>query len=117
MNSPEPIRSQSRPPHTHHGVNRREFFRLSATAGAGLALAKLKAGPFGAPLDITGPGAIRFAVIGDFGETLPDQTFPLDRVAAMIQSWSPDFIVSVGDNNYVLGEAATIDVNVGKNFT
>jgi hypothetical protein len=32
----------------------------------------------------------------------------------MIESWKPDFITTVGDNNYPLGEAATIDRNIGK---
>lgn len=41
----------------------------------------------------------------------------MDRLGAMIRSWDPDFLVSVGDNNYILGEAATIDTNIGKNFT
>lgn len=103
--------------HSHHGINRREFFRVTTTAGTGLALARIPAAGALFPPPPTGPGAIRFAIIGDYGETLADQAFPLDTVAAMIRSWSPDFIVSTGDNNYVLGEAATIDVNVGKNFT
>lgn len=98
-------------------MNRREFFRVSTTAGTGLALARLPAVGSLFPPAPTGPGAIRFAIIGDYGETLADQAFPLDTVAAMIRSWNPDFIVSAGDNNYVLGEASTIDVNIGKNFT
>jgi len=60
---------------------------------------------------------VRFAIIGDFGETLRDQEFPVDRLGAMIRSWNPDFVVSVGDDNYILGEASTIDTNIGKNFT
>ena len=102
---------------SHPGISRRDFFRVTGAAGTGLALTALGAERFGAPTNPTGPGAIRFAIIGDYGETLANQTFPLDRVAAMIRSWNPDFVVSTGDNNYVLGEAATIDVNIGKNFT
>ncbi|MDX2080944.1 MAG: Calx-beta domain-containing protein [Terrimicrobiaceae bacterium] len=95
-------------------ISRRDFLKLSGAAGA----AWMLGGPqLAAQTNPTGPGAVRFAVIGDFGETLADETFPLDHVAAMVRSWNPDFVVSVGDNNYVLGEAATIDVNIGKNFT
>ena len=37
-------------------------------------------------------------------------------VAALIQSWQPDFIITTGDNNYPSGAANTIDANVGKYF-
>ncbi len=93
-------------------MNRRDFLRLSGAAALTLGSGKLAA-----QTTPTGIGAIRFAVIGDFGETLADQSFPLDHVAAMIRSWNPDFIVSAGDNNYVFGLAETIDINIGKNFT
>ncbi|MCB0119599.1 MAG: metallophosphoesterase, partial [Anaerolineales bacterium] len=55
---------------------------------------------------------IIFAVIGDFG--LAGQ--PLLDVSNLIKSWSPDFIVTVGDNNYPNGGADTIDDNVGQYF-
>ncbi len=95
-------------------MNRRDFLRLAGGTAAALALGRTKLFAQTIP---TGPGAIRFAVIGDFGQTFPHQTFPLDHVAAMIRSWNPDFVVSVGDNNYQLGLAATADVNIGKNFS
>jgi len=115
----------SLPPHFHHphaqrgpgGMNRRDFIRWTGLGAAGLALSSPAAKAMSNLTNPTGPGAIRFAVIGDYGETLADQTFPLDRVAEMIRSWSPDFVVTTGDNNYVLGQAETIDVNIGKNFT
>ena len=57
-------------------------------------------------------GVIRFAVIGDYGSG--------DRVekevAQMVESWKPDFITTVGDNNYPTGQAETIDQNVGRFF-
>jgi hypothetical protein len=62
------------------------------------------------------PAAVNFVMIGDYGQTTPEQTLPVDRLAAMIEGWSPDFIVALGDNNYIAGYADTIDVNVGKNF-
>jgi hypothetical protein len=58
------------------------------------------------------PDAIRFAVIGDFGIGNANEQF----VADMIHSWSPDFIVSTGDNNYPSGRASTIDKAVGKYY-
>ena len=116
MNTNSSPKPHSHAAGSHHGLNRRDFVRLAAT-GTGLAVTQLAARGIGAPTTPTGPGAIRFALIGDFGETLADQTFPVDRVGALIRSWNPDFVVTSGDNNYVLGEAATIDVNVGKNFT
>jgi tartrate-resistant acid phosphatase type 5 len=55
-------------------------------------------------------GSIRFAVIGDYG----DHSQAEADVASLIKSWNPDFIVTTGDNNYPLGEAATMDQNVGQ---
>lgn len=54
----------------------------------------------------------RFALIGDYG--LADQS-ELD-VANLVMSWKPDFIVTLGDNNYYLGQAATIDQNIGQYY-
>ena len=56
--------------------------------------------------------ATRFAVIGDFGDDSPDQA----DVATLIKSWDVDFIITVGDNNYDWGLAATIDANIGKYY-
>ncbi len=53
---------------------------------------------------------ITFAVIGDFGSGNANE----QEVAALVKSWNPDFIITVGDNNYPDGEAATIDANIGK---
>ncbi len=41
--------------------------------------------------------AVRFAVIGDFGAGL--DTYE-GKVAALVRSWNPDFIITVGDNRY-----------------
>jgi len=57
-------------------------------------------------------GYLRFAVIGDYGSG--DQAEA--DVAALVKSWNPDFIVTVGDNNYPLGAASTIDENIGKYY-
>lgn len=57
-------------------------------------------------------GVIRFAVIGDYGSG----DHVAKQVAQMIDSWKPEFITTVGDNNYPAGEAQTIDQNVGRFF-
>jgi len=59
------------------------------------------------------PDSVRFAVIGDFGD---DGSAEHD-VADLVHSWSPDFVVTVGDNNYEDGLAADIDVNIGKSYS
>jgi len=61
---------------------------------------------------ICGPADVRFAVIGDFGEAGPVE----EDVANQVKSWNPEFIITVGDNNYDNGEAATIDANVGQSY-
>ena len=55
---------------------------------------------------------VRFAVIGDFGVDTADEM----KVAALVKSWRPDFVVTVGDNNYPSGETATIDLNIGQHY-
>src|SRR5262245_16628557 len=55
----------------------------------------------------------RFAVIGDYGSASPDEA----AVAARVASWSPEIVVTVGDNNYPQGAQATIDDNVGQYYS
>lgn len=55
------------------------------------------------------PDATRFAVIGDYG--LPQGQWD---VSSVIESWEPEFIATVGDNNYPVGSAETIDENIGQ---
>jgi tartrate-resistant acid phosphatase type 5 len=59
-----------------------------------------------------GPEGVRFAVIGDFGADTEAEA----AVAKLVHSWSPDFVITTGDNNYPLGEASTIDANIGKYY-
>ncbi len=59
-----------------------------------------------------GAPTVRFAVIGDFGHAGPDEA----RVAGLVNGWRPDFVVTLGDNNYPNGGADTIDENVGQYF-
>lgn len=53
--------------------------------------------------------SVTFALIGDYGTG----EAPEAQVADMVKSWSPDFIVTVGDNNYPLGSNGTIVHNIG----
>ena len=54
----------------------------------------------------------RFAVIGDFGLDGPN----LLSVKNLVNGWNPNFILTLGNNNYELGEATTIDNNIGQYF-
>ncbi len=56
--------------------------------------------------------SVKFAVIGDYGIASQAEA----DVAALVQSWSPDFVITVGDNNYPAGSADTIDDNVGRDY-
>lgn len=58
------------------------------------------------------PAPLRFAVIGDFGE---GNQAELD-VSNLVKSWQPEFIITVGDNNYPSGAAETIDDRIGKYY-
>jgi tartrate-resistant acid phosphatase type 5 len=58
------------------------------------------------------PPAIKFAVIGDYGQ----EDAPEADVSALVHGWQPDIIITVGDNNYPSGAADTIDANVGKYY-
>ena len=60
----------------------------------------------------TPESAIHFAVIGDFG--MGDKAEA--DVAALVHSWSPDFVITVGDDNYPSGAADTIDANIGQYY-
>ncbi len=52
--------------------------------------------------------AVRFAIIGDFGLAGPAE----QAVADLVHAWQPDFIVTVGDNNYPDGTHDTVQANV-----
>ena len=52
---------------------------------------------------------IRFAIIGDYGQTTSDAIFPIDQVGEAIRSWHPDFILTLGDNFYEDGVASVDD--------
>ena len=56
--------------------------------------------------------SVRFAVIGDFGLAGGGEWL----VAQLVKSWAPDFILTVGDNNYPSGAQSTIDKNIGQYY-
>lgn len=56
---------------------------------------------------------VRFAVIGDYGSASPAEA----DVASLIHSWQPDFIITLGDNNYPDGAFDTIDAAIGQFFS
>ena len=55
---------------------------------------------------------VKFAAIGDYGSEGPNE----QAVANLIDSWNPDLIITLGDNNYRYGSASTIDENIGQYF-
>jgi tartrate-resistant acid phosphatase type 5 len=57
--------------------------------------------------------SVVFAAIGDFGDGSGHE---LD-VSAMVKRWHPDFIITMGDNNYPSGDRGTIDMNIGKFYS
>jgi hypothetical protein len=60
--------------------------------------------------------ALRFAVIGDYGTAAYGGGY-IDSeasVAALVSTFRPAFILTLGDNNYPNGLATTIDVNIGQ---
>lgn len=64
--------------------------------------------PIADPLGDAG-AATRFVVLGDYGSAGPDE----EAVAALVHRLGPELIITTGDNNYPLGDEATIDLNVG----
>jgi hypothetical protein len=59
------------------------------------------------------PGVVRFAAIGDYGAVGDAEA----RVAALVLREQPEFVITLGDNNYPTGSADTIDVNVGRFYS
>ena len=69
--------------------------------------------PTGPELRVAHPGPeVRMAVIGDYGLAGPAEA----SVAELVTSWSPDLVITLGDNNYEHGMASTLDENVGQYY-
>ncbi|MBS1516851.1 MAG: metallophosphoesterase [Bacteroidetes bacterium] len=54
----------------------------------------------------------KFASIGDYGKDGANE----QAVSDLVRSWSPDFVITLGDNNYENGASSTIDLNIGKYY-
>jgi len=67
--------------------------------------------PKGISIDIEDDTVI-FAQIGDFGSAGTAEF----KVSEMVKSWEPDFIVSVGDNNYYDGGFNSIEINISNYY-
>ncbi len=63
-------------------------------------------------------GVMTYAVIGDFGTDTVSVDYAARELAVsnMVKSWNPNFILTVGDNNYESGSESTMDQNVGKHY-
>jgi hypothetical protein len=66
-----------------------------------LATGTFRAAPVGA-------SRFTFAVVGDFGSGTSDET----AVASLIESWHPDFVLTVGDNAYPMGSTELLDRDI-----
>lgn len=58
------------------------------------------------------PQGVVFGVIGDYGCGFVDE----GQVADLIDSWNPEFVITLGDNNYPEGFAEMIDEHIGQYF-
>ncbi|NUM48748.1 MAG: metallophosphoesterase, partial [Anaerolineales bacterium] len=50
----------------------------------------------------------RFAAIGDYGQDTNGE----GAVADMVAAWDPEYVITLGDNNYPAGALATLDENI-----
>jgi acid phosphatase type 7 len=55
-----------------------------------------------------GTATFTFAVVGDFGSGTSNEA----AVAALIESWHPDFVLTVGDNAYPMGSPGLLDRDI-----
>jgi hypothetical protein len=97
----------------------------SSTGGKNLATPRPGGGAAGDPGSLTEtpfqplptasptPEKIRFAVIGDYGSGEQAEA----DVADLVKSWDPEFILTVGDNNYPAGSPDTLDQNIGQFYS
>jgi len=106
----------------HKNLSRRNFLQHSAAAASIIATfsgnsrqTKAKALRRSALADPATRSSddIYFGVIGDYGREDRD----VATVAAMIRSWNPDFITTVGDNIYDYESEHTVDSCIGQYFT
>jgi len=92
---------------------------LSAQAGAGRTVTPARPAPAASAnvtprafLPVVVDQPTRIAVIGDFGLAGSAEA----AVAGLVDAWSPNYIVTTGDNNYYDGQYGTIDQNIGQYY-
>jgi hypothetical protein len=85
------------------------FTRGGSTAEAATAIIAFvtQASPAATPAT-----SVRIAAIGDYGTNSRAER----DVANLVKSWNPDFVITLGDNNYPSGAARTIDRNIGQYY-
>lgn len=61
-------------------------------------------------------GAVRFVAISDYGGASQGDAHAANErsVAELVDRLLPDFVITLGDNNYRAGSQATIDSNIGQ---
>src|SRR4051812_1607864 len=79
----------------------RHYTYTVRTASGVLAKGRFRAAPARA-------SRFTFAVVGDFGSGNQNET----AVASLIESWRPDFVLTVGDNAYPQGSADLLDRDI-----
>lgn len=79
---------------------KRYEYTIEGESGA-LATGTFRAAPVGS-------STFTFAVVGDFGSGTSDET----AVASLIESWHPDFVLTVGDNAYPSGATELLDRDI-----
>lgn len=85
----------------------------SVAAGCGLVFATVAEPPPSERVEVRVEAEeVQIAAIGDYGKSGPAEA----EVARLVESWDPDFVITLGDNNYDHGEARTIDENVGRYY-
>ena len=85
---------------TSLAAGKRYHYRVVAK-GATLARGSFKTAP-------VGQSSFTFAVVGDFGSGDENQR----AVARLIRSWKPDFLLSTGDQSYLLGLDQLLERNI-----
>ncbi len=108
-----PTEGERRRPHPIGGATDADAGTTDAGAGAGVAA--ICAPETRAPAPDAAPDerlTTRFAVIGDYGTASAGER----SVAALVDGWDPELVITTGDNNYPSGGRETIDANIGQFF-
>jgi tartrate-resistant acid phosphatase type 5 len=69
----------------------------------------------GGPPRAPQPSTVRFAAVGDFGDDSRNGPV-VAAVAKLVKGWNPEFVITLGDNNYNCGEQKTIAENITKHY-